>query len=491
MNHKTPEQVGISSADIQRYVDYLEEFRLSTHSVIIARGDDIVLEKYWEPFGPEYLHRQYSASKSIVAIAVGFAIQDGYFTLDDKMIDLFPKELENQPEPYIRNQTVRNMLMMSTSHIDQGWFKGHTTTDRVQHYFDCHSMCEPRPGGSNFLYDSEGSFVLGALVERKTGKSLIDYLKEKLFPKIGVSDKAYFLKCPGGHSWGDSAMVCRSMDMLLMGRFMLNGGKWNGEQLLDEKYVRDATSKLTDNNFTNKISCESFGYGYLIWQTYDNSWMFYGMGGQFVVGIPDKDIVMVHNADDQGNSGAMDTIVRAFFELVVRNVKDEPLPENPEALKKLKERLPLMTAKGEMTSSFAEKINGVTYALEENKMGISKLAIHLSGDEGEMRYTNAQGDKVIRFGFGKNVFEDRFPQEGYSDKVGGVDTKDFYYKYAASAAWVDEWQLHLKVQIIDTYFGRLDIRLSYNDQGEISVRMTKTAEDFLNEYTGWARGAAQ
>ena len=279
--------------------------------------------------------------------------------------------------------------------------------------------------------------------------------------------------------------------MLLMGRFMLNGGKWNGEQILNEKYVRDATSKLTDNSFTNKISCESFGYGYLIWQTYDNSWMFYGMGGQFVVGIPDKDIVMVHNADDQGNAGAMDTIIRAFFELVVRNVKDEPLPENPEAVAKLQETLPLMTAKGAMTSSFAEKINGVTYVLDENKMGISKLAICLDGDEGEMRYTNAQGDKVIRFAFGRNVFEDKFPQEGYSDKVGGEETKDFYYKYAASAAWVDEWQLHLKVQIVDTYFGRLDIRLSYNDAGEVSVRMTKTAEDFLNEYSGWAVGRAE
>ena len=94
MNRKTPEQVGISSADIQRYVDYLEEFRLSTHSILIARGDDVVLEKYWEGFGPDYLHRQYSASKSIVAIAVGFAIQDGYFSLDDKMIDLFPEELK-------------------------------------------------------------------------------------------------------------------------------------------------------------------------------------------------------------------------------------------------------------------------------------------------------------------------------------------------------------------------------------------------------------
>ena len=77
MTYKTPEAVGISSANIQKYINILEGRRLSTHSLIIARGDDIVFEKYWAPFTPDFGHRMYSISKSVVAIAVGFAEQEG------------------------------------------------------------------------------------------------------------------------------------------------------------------------------------------------------------------------------------------------------------------------------------------------------------------------------------------------------------------------------------------------------------------------------
>lgn len=490
MNVKTPEQAGLSSVDIQKYIDFLEQSRFSSHCMVIARGDDIIFEKYWEGFGPDYLHRQYSASKSIVGIAVGFAIQDGYFSLDDKMIDLFPEELKNQPDENIRNQTVRNMLMMSTSHVDRGWFAGHTCTDRVQHYFDSQDPATSHPAGTIFCYDSEGSFVLGALVERKVGKPFMDYLREKLFDKIGVSKEAYCLKCPGGHSWGDSAVICSSRDLLLMARFMMNKGKWNGEQLLDEKYVIDATSKLTAVGTLNEYTADRQGYGYLIWRTYDNGWFFNGMGSQFAIAVPDKDLIMVYNADNQGMSHK-EPIIGGFFDMIARKIQDEPMPENPEALAEASKTLPLMTAKGEMDSEWRERVNGVTYNMAQNNMGITKLSLHFEGDEGEMRYTNAQGDKVIRFGFGRNIFEDKFPQEGYSDDVGGVETKNYYYKYAASAAWTNPWQLHLKVQIVDKYFGRLDIVLSFAEGGRLTVQMTKTAEDFLNEYKGWAQGRAE
>ena len=79
MNYKTPEEKGISSLDIKKLLDVLERNNFSTHGLIIARGDDIVFEKYWAPFNKDFLHRQYSVSKSFVGIAVGFAIDDGFF----------------------------------------------------------------------------------------------------------------------------------------------------------------------------------------------------------------------------------------------------------------------------------------------------------------------------------------------------------------------------------------------------------------------------
>ena len=68
MNYSTPEKQGISSADILEYVKALEDADLATHSVIIARHGNIVFEKYWEPFHPEFLHRMYSVTKSFVSL---------------------------------------------------------------------------------------------------------------------------------------------------------------------------------------------------------------------------------------------------------------------------------------------------------------------------------------------------------------------------------------------------------------------------------------
>jgi CubicO group peptidase (beta-lactamase class C family) len=488
MKYKLPEQCGISSANIKEYVDCLEECGLSTHDVIIARGNDIVFEKYWKPFGPEFLHRMYSVSKTFVSIAVGFAIQDGYFSIYDKMADLFPEELEDVENEILRNQTVKDMLMMSTCMA--GWDNWFTSgsSDRVHHYF--HSSTRFKPTGTTFLYDSTGSFVLGALVERVTGKPFMEYLREKVFDKIGVSKEAYCLKCPGGHSWGDSAVLCTARDLLLFARFIMNGGSWNGEQLLNKEYIDQAVSDLIDTDIMGTEGCSKFGYGYLIWRTYDNSYFLNGMGCQFAVCVPDKDIILVYNGDNQGIDNAKEVVIRSFFERVARKAKDEVLVSDPGYKAMLDIPLELMAARGNTNSSFLAKVNGVVFDLDSNPMGISEISVRIDGDEGELRYVNAQGKKAIRFGMLKNLYENAFPQEGYSRDVGSVRTKGHYYKYAASAAWTRENTLHIKVQIIDDYFGRLDIRLLYLEDNKICVRMQKTAEDFLDEYNGTAYGRA-
>ena len=298
MKTSTPEAMGISSKDILDYVNFLEEYRLATHDIIIARGDSIIFEQYWAPFHPDFLHRQYSVSKSVVSIAVGFAQQDGLLSLDDPIGKYFPKELENNPE-HSFPQTIRNMLTMQNEAAGRGWF-GARPKDLVQHYFD-NPFRQSRPAGTVFEYDSTGSFILCALVERLTGKKLMDYLREKLFDKIGVSQEAYCLECPGGHSWGDSAILCKPTDMLKIARFVMNKGKWNGEQLLSEEYLTAATSCQVQCITGNQYCYSSHGYGYLIWRTWDNSFSFNGMGSQFAICVPDKDLIMIYRKLEDGS----------------------------------------------------------------------------------------------------------------------------------------------------------------------------------------------
>ncbi len=481
----TPEQGGIPSLAIKEFLEVLEKAELSTHSVIMAKGNDILFEKYYEPFNAEFLHRIYSQTKSFVALAVGFAEQDGLVKLDDPISKYFPLECENIEDSKMGEQTVRQMLMMSTPKHEKYWFDIRTD-DRVRDYFKKAKTVEPL--GSKFQYDSSGSFVLGAMVERITKKNLIDYLYEKLFSKIGISrEDVKCLKAPGGHSWGDSAMLMKPIDLLKVIRFLLDFGKVQGEQILNEKFVSDATSAL--------ISTEHFygeyarmGYGYLIWRTYENSFFFNGMGAQFAVGSPDKDLILVVTSDNQGIAEAKDIILDGYFEKVYSKA-GEPLPEDEKAFAELESyasSLKLFCEKGEKSSSLTEKINGKTFVLEENPMGIENLKFTFCKDRGILEYKNATGQKSLVFGICENCFT-VFPEEGYSREVGSQYAAGNYYKCATSAAWKTENILMLNVQVIDEYFGRLWMRFDFEND-DVTVTMTKSAEDFFATYEGTAKG---
>ena len=108
----------------------------------------------------------------------------------------------------------------------QNWFSARHP-DRVRFYFENDDKFS-RPGSTVFEYDSPGSFVLCAILERLVGASFIEYLRPRLFDKIGISKEAKCLTCPGGHSWGDSACIFTARDLLLLAKFVINGGKWNG-----------------------------------------------------------------------------------------------------------------------------------------------------------------------------------------------------------------------------------------------------------------------
>ena len=490
MLYSTPEKEGISSANIQAFLQVLEDAQLPMHDVIICRHGKIVFEKYWAPFHKDYLHRMYSVTKSFVSLAIGFLEQDGLVDLDAPISRYFPEETRKTVDPNKRNQTVRHMLMMSTARVNVNWFEGRAD-DRVQFYFE-RDLPQSRPSGTIFNYDSSGSFVMGALVERITGKDLMTYLREKLLDKIGFSQEAYMLKCPGGHSWSDSALICKPTDLLKAAQFCMNKGRWNGEQLLNEAYVTAATSKQIDNNLGGRNLCDTQGYGYQFWMTYDNSFFFYGMGSQLAVCIPDKDMIFVCNGDTQGYPQGPEVILGNFFRMVVRTASDAALEEAPEAqaaLQHYAEPLQLFAAKGAVFAPLQEKINGVTFRMEENPMGITSLRLCFRENGGTLYYTNATGDKTLSFGMCANAFGS-FPEPGYSDMVGS-QPGDRLYRCAVSAAWVTEYQLFMKVQIIDTYFGNLNITFGFRDADRVGVYMEKTAEDFLNEYQGFADGRAE
>ena len=478
----TPESVGVDSKNVYKLIKRLN--KLHMHSFLMARSNDIFCECYWKPFDKDFKHRMYSVTKSFMSVAVGLCVEDGLIDLDKPIVEYFKDKVKIEPSDYMKKQTVREMLTMTTTGFGRSWFS-EGAYDRTDFYINY--QMEKRPSNTMWEYDSAGSQVLSSLVERVTGKRLFDFLNERIFKKIGAFEGATILKTPNGDSWGDSALICTPRDLLTFARFVLNYGVYNGERLINEDYLRVAASRLKDN--TNSAHRGSFnnGYGYQIWQGPKNSFAFVGMGDQLALCVPSKNLIFVCTADNQGNPVSRELIINGFFEYIVDEISDTPVAVNEEYAKKLKElteSLELYCEKGFIDTPTRQKVNGITYKCENNPMGIKEFRFDFENEkEGTLTYENENGTMILPFKVNANAFS-KFPEEGYSNEYGGVRTQDgFKYDCATSLAWTQVDKITVFSQIIDRYFGNVTFSFFFKDNLAF-LHCEKVAEDFLWQYQG-------
>ena len=482
----TPEHVGVSTKSIRSYLKFLKRSGVNMHSLLMMRGDKIFAEYYWSPFTKDFCHRMYSQTKSYVSIAIGLLEEEGKLKLSDRILDHFPEKLTGEAGAFLKEQTVEDMLTMRTGIKQSGWWFSDPDPDKTRVY-----LRQPDgtyPAGSLFAYDSPGSSVLTELVDKLAGKPMLTYLREKLFDKMGAFQTAGMIKTPNGVSWGASGLLCTTRDLAAMGRLLMQGGIWKGQRLMNEAYIRKATSRIADNTMhgsNNRVF--KHGYGYQIWKTEQDGFAFSGLGGQLTVALPGRDFLMVCTGDNQGFASSGDLTVNALFQLIVDEMEDTPIPgvqAETEALAKETACLALSHLENQCPENIATKLHGQRYLCRENPMGITEFTFRFTEDGGQLHYVNAQGEKILPFGLGKNVFC-KFPQLGYSRELAGVHDghSNFKYDAAVSAGWMEEAKLTLWIQIIDTYFGNMTAEFAFRGNGA-AVRMQKTAEDFLDEYQG-------
>lgn len=478
----TPEQAGISSKYVTKFIKYLESKNLAIHGLVLARGDKIFSETYWAPFDKDFNHRMYSQTKSYVAVAIGLLEEEGKINLDDPIANYFKDLQPENQHPYMLSQTIRQNLTMTTCNRAKYWFSSQNPSREHLYFNETSVIC---PAGTMWDYDSAGSQLLGALVERVSGKSLFDYLNEKVFKHLGTFKNATILKTRDGVSWGDSALVCTPRDMLSFAKFVMNYGTWEGKRLMNEEYLKTATSKVVDNSEEGLDPTVSAGYGYQIWRHNMNGFYFNGMGMQLAICVPDKDFICVVTADVQGYGSGKTLFMTGLEQFIVNNLGNQ-LDKDKDALdelNKVSSTRKLMVCRGEKTTSKKEFFDGTVYQCNENRLGIKNFSFNLEGDAIVWNYENAQGKKSIKFGLGYNEF-DKFPQLGYSNDNGGVKTTDgFMYNGAYSAGFLQDNKLCVYAQIIDRYFGNFIGFFTFKDDA-CFVSMTKAAEDFLGEYSG-------
>ena len=482
----TPEAAGIASGKVLDFVKMLDGYGFQTHSMIMARGEKIFAEGYWAPFDAAFNHRMYSVSKSFTAIAIGMAIKDGLLSLDDRFMDYFPEYDNEDLDPYVGEATIRDMLMMRSSMINYADYWWRDGSDRVAAYFTKPASQIP---GTLYFYDSSASFMLGVIVEKLTGKEFLEYMKEKVLLDMGFSKGSYTLHVPGGHTFGDSGVMCTSRDLLIFAKFVMDGCMWKGVRYVDEDFARDAISKLSDNYIDSTVCLLSHnGYGYYIWQAPNNGFCFIGMGDQLMFCDPAKEFIFVITSDNQDSEKVTRALItHELYTSIIPNIGD-PLPEDPAASGELSEYLAsrtLVCERGAYDSTEKAQIDGVTYTLEKNPMGVSEFRVCFDEDGGTLIYMDREGEKRIPFGFGCNR-----PGTIPVTKRFGLTAawyEDGTYDGMASAAFTEPAKLRIRMQMVDTYFGGITWNL-YFKGGRVTWLAKKWGSRILEGISGYAIG---
>ncbi len=298
--------------------DYIEQQKADVHSVLIIRNGYMVAEAYFYPYDPDIPYGTRSCTKSFLSALVGIAIKEGYLDLDDKVLDFFPDRVIANDDLRKRAMTVEHLLLMRSgldwpeSSVSYGsanniLWRMMDSRDWVQFVLDRPLVTEP---GATFNYSTGDPQLLAAVLEEATGMSTRKFARTHLFEPLGVSSGHWdWRSAPEGVAFGGGGLSITSRAMAKFGYLYLEGGDWNGQQIVPADWV--------------EVSVADPHYGYQWWRLSNGGYAALGYGGQRIAVIPDLEMVVVITGEFSGTTSRY--LVDAF--IIPAAKSSEPLPE--------------------------------------------------------------------------------------------------------------------------------------------------------------------
>ncbi len=284
---------------------FMTDSTMIIHSVMIVKDGQIQWEYSSMEHPADSAHAMWSVSKTFTSIAVGFAIEEGRLKLEDKLVDLFPDKLPEQPSDNLNKITVRDLLTMNCGHDTEPRFN-RDSVDWVEAFLAWPVEHVP---GTWYCYNSMGTFMLSAIVQKLTGEKIVDYLTPRLFTPLGIPAPRWD-ENPQGINCGGWGLYLRTEDMAKTGLCILQRGEYDGKQVIPATCVDQMTAyqvpcvpagmradKAEELGLTKENSDWVQGYGYQMWRCRHNAVRADGARGQYIIVIPDKQAVVAMTAN--------------------------------------------------------------------------------------------------------------------------------------------------------------------------------------------------
>lgn len=314
LKRTTPEEQGISSEYLLSFLKELDKAKeIHTQGIMIVRNGAVILEGAYAPYDLDTWRTTHSLCKSLVGIAIGIAIEEGYFKLQDTIYSILNEKDSTNKEGYLKKLfrqkeiTIENLLTMSSGVtfnevgvlIDDKW---------TESFMESQTVFQP---GDQFAYNSMNTYMLSALIQCTTGQNVMEFLEERLFKPLGIENVSWELS-PENIVKGGWGLYITLEDRTKLGQLFLNKGKWEGKQIVPAKWLEQMTKKRMDT----PDHMNSYGYGYQVWiGKRKGSFLFNGVLGQNTIIYPDLNMVISVMSSNQKlfvNSTLMDIVDRYF-----------------------------------------------------------------------------------------------------------------------------------------------------------------------------------
>lgn len=399
LQRTSPEQQGIPSAAVLQFVEALESQINEIHSFMLLRHGSVVAEGWWSPYGHEHPHLLFSLSKSFTSTAVGFAIAEGYFSIDDPVLSFFPDETPAGDSDLLAGMRVRHLLSMSTGQAEDTWSYMVDRPDGnwIKGFFSVPVVHTP---GSHFLYNTGATYMLSAIVQKTTGMKVVDYLTPRLFEPLGIENAAWS-ESPQGITAGGIGLCLKTEDVARFGQLYLQKGSWQGNQLLPEAWIDEATA-FQISNANGAQPDWSQGYGYQFWQCRHGAYRGDGVFGQYCIVMPEQDAVLAITSGMDVFD--MQQPLNLVWDILLPAMQPDTLPDDAAAQAALTQKLSglaMSPVQGNPKSPIASQISGKTYAVDANELNIETLTLNFTGAGCIVSIKTAANEETIPCGYGE------------------------------------------------------------------------------------------
>ena len=467
----SPEAVGLKSEWVEAFFDSLLAYpKTEIHSCIVMRHGKVVGEMYPAPFRADYPHTQFSCSKTFVAAAVGIAIGEKRLRLTDKLVSFFPDKLPNIVSWQLKSITVKDLLTMRSGFVVDTNMRN-KSRQWIRDYL-AHPM-NAKPG-TKFQYDSIDTYLLSAIIQKVTGMTVLEYLKQRVFKQLNIREVQWELS-PEGITTGGWGLYIQSESLAKFGQLLLQRGKWHDQQLIPAEWVAAMMKRQTE---TGKGS----GYGYQMWTCeYPTAMQANGSYGQFIIVVPKQDVVVVITQCTTNNTAREQAHI---WNTLFRDIASQPLTPS-DSWQQLRQRtwsLPLL--EGEQTNlelfnpkprrNDPEPYQDKTFQLQKNPLGW--LQLHFVADSLIEITDTAQRKGLVEMGYGKwkTTKVSFYPLDARYATVGRFNPIKPPFRIGACYAWKDD-ELQAKLHYVD-WMSSVLLRIKFQgDKLEIVAK-----ENYLN-----------